>query len=112
MTKPRKGLALLSRVYEELYASLGEDAEPLKILEAAQLLIDLSENPHKFSEIEDGFSSPTYYSGDTSRKIGEACWEILANERINANADDLDYERIWQNRLRSRYLRKGNVDDD
>lgn len=112
MSSKRRGLALLSQVYEELYSSLGEDAEPLQLLEAAQILIDLADDPHKFSKIDEGRASSNYYSWDTSSKIEAACWDILAKERINSNLDDRDFERGWQARLRSRSLREGISDDD
>lgn len=110
MARKQRGLALLKQVYQEMYSAVGDEAEPLQILQAAQLLIDLSDDPHKYSKIDEGTSHSNYYSSETWAKIENQAWEILANERINANSDDRDFERSWQSRLRSQKLREGNSD--
>lgn len=102
----------MKEVYEELYATLGDDAEPLELLEVAQMIIDLSDDPYKFSAIEESQVRANYFSADTWQRLSNQAWDILANERINANLDERDFERGWQRRLQSEKLREGNRNAD
>jgi hypothetical protein len=99
--KKKKGLDLLKKVYAELYDQLGNDVDDIDLLEAAQLLIDIS-NDERRVELEDEWrGSSGYYSRDISY-IEHAPWLILKNERSNDGLSDerLSYNLDAQQRLK------------
>lgn len=74
------GLALLTRVYEELYFQLGEDYSPAELLKAAQTLIDVTAEEYGFEEYSDSPVRDGYFSASTDRMIKNHSWLILERE--------------------------------
>lgn len=100
--KKKQGLELLKKVYAELYKELGEDVDDIDLLEAAQILIDIS-NDERIIEFDgERIGGTNYYSRDISF-IEIAPWTILKNERSNDGLSDerLLYDVGAQSRLKT-----------
>lgn len=100
--KKRQGLDLLKKVYAELYTELGDDIDDIDLLEAAQLLIDISNDERRVELDGEWQARSGYYSRDTSY-IENAPWLILKNELANDGLADerLSYNVEAQKRLRT-----------
>jgi hypothetical protein len=74
------GLALLTRVYEELYVQLGETYSEAQILKAAQTLIDALAEEYNMSEYDRPAIHDGYFSAETDKMIRNHPWLIYERE--------------------------------
>lgn len=89
-SRPR-GLDLLRQVYDELYNELGEDYSPIQLLQAAQTLIDVTDEEYVNENYQEVQNYSGYFSHDVYLMLARKAWWVLENEHSN---DGLGDERL------------------
>jgi hypothetical protein len=97
-----RGLDLLRQVYDELYANLGDEFSAAELLQAAQTLIDVTNEEYGLSSYQDGQVHPGYYSFEVDKMLQAREWWILKTERSSDDSDDDIQHRDNENKARLR----------
>jgi hypothetical protein len=97
-----RGLDLLRQVYDELYANLGDEFSAAELLQAAQTLIDVTNEEYGLSTYQDAQVHPGYYSFEVDKMLQVREWWILKTERSAEDSDDDIHHRDNETKARLR----------
>lgn len=83
-----RGFELLRQVYDELYSQLGEEYSPTELLQAAQTLIDVTDEEYVSENAKVESHRSGYFSHETDRMLANRAWWVLENEQRNDGLGD------------------------